>query len=108
MTTYESNREIEFSYTKHLEEFKLDFKQKIDQTVPLNILVDNLKRYLHLINSNSDDIELLWKALRLYLTKREQWRRKSDVDNRTDYVFGPIVMRAFSYHKIPNSALNVI
>lgn len=86
----------------------MNFKQQLEHTATLKLLVDSLKTYLHLINSNNEDIELLWKALRLYSIQREQWDRKSDVEMRSDYLFGPIVMRAFSYLKIPNTAIDVI
>lgn len=107
VTAYVANRELEFSYTTHPEEFKDEFRRKIEQTVPLNILIDDLKKYLHLISGRRDDIELLWRALRLYKTQNDQWKRKSQIDERKTYIFGPITMRALSYHNAPEYAIKV-
>lgn len=107
ITAYAANRELEFTYTVHPEQFKIEFQQQIEHTVPLNILIDNLKRYLHLLSGRTDDIELLWKALRLYKTQYEQWKRKSELDERKKYIFGPITMRALSFHDSPEFAIKV-
>lgn len=107
ISEYAANRDLEFSYTAHPEAFKDEFRQKIDQSVPLNILVDNLKRYLHLVSDRYEDVQLLFRALRQFQTKREQWIKKSTVDIKKDYLFGPITMRALSYHKLPQFALEV-
>lgn len=107
LTKYKLNRDKEHSFTTQLEEFKSEVKQNIKRAVPILTRIDNLKRFLHLINGNSEEIELLRKALHVYLMQREQWHQKSDVDIRDDYIFGPIVMRAFSHLKIPNAALDV-
>lgn len=107
VTAYAANRELEFTYTSHPEEFKYEFRQKVEQTVPLNILVDNLKKYLHLMSGRTEDIELLWRALRLYKTQQEQWQRKSTIDEKRMYTFGPITMRALSYHDLPEYAIKV-
>lgn len=107
VTAYAANRELEFTYTTHLEEFKKDFRQKIEETVPLNILVDNLKRYLHLFSGRREDIELLWRALRLLKTQQDQWQRKSQLDVKKNYIFGPITMRALSFHDTPEYAIKV-
>lgn len=91
----------------HPEQFKDDFRKKIEQTVPLNLLIDHLKRYVHVFNPNLNEIELLWKALRLFKTQSEQWHRKSQIDKKKVYIFGPIVMRALHYHDIPEYAIKV-
>lgn len=107
ITTYISNREEEFKYTSHPEQFKEEFQQIIEHTVPLNVLVDNLKRYVHMISGRSTDIDLLWRALRLFATQREQWERKSQLDIKNNYIFGPITMRALSFHNLPEYAIKV-
>lgn len=107
ITAYAANRELEFTYTVHPEQFKDEFRQKVEQTVPLNLLVDNLKRYVHVFNPNLNEIQLLWKALRLFKTQSDQWRRKSQIDTKKVYIFGPIVMRALSYHDVPEYAIKV-
>lgn len=107
ITSYIANRELEFTYTSHPEQYKDEFRQKLDQTVPLNLLVDNMKRYIHLISARTEDIEVLWRALRLLRTQREQWQRKSQLDTKKDYTFGPITMRALSYHDLPEYAIKV-
>lgn len=107
ITAYIANRELEFTYTANPEQFKAEFQQKVKLTVPLNLLVDNLKRYVHVFNSNLNEIELLWRALRLFKTQNDQWQRKSQLDKRKVYTFGPIVMRALSYHDIPEYAIKV-
>lgn len=89
------------------EPFKLEFRKRLDQTVPLNILIDNMKRYVHLMSGRYDDIELLWKALRLLKTQMDQWQRKSQIDDKRLYIFGPITMRALSYHDLPEYAIKV-
>lgn len=107
ITAYMANREIEFTYTTQPEQFKDEFRQYIDQTVPLNLLIENLKRYLHLMSARSDDVELLWRALRLLKTQRDQWKRKSQLDSKNDYIFGPIIMRALAFHDLPEYAMKV-
>lgn len=107
ITAYVANRELELTYTTHPEEFKDEFRQKIEQTVPLRLLVDNMKRYVHLLSARTEDIEVLWRALRLYKTQREQWQRKSQLDIKSNYIFGPITMRALSYHDLPEYAIKV-
>lgn len=107
ITAYIANRELEFTFTTHPEQFKDEFRQKVEHTVPLNLLVDNLKRYVHVFNPNLNEIELLWKALRLFKTQSDQWQRKSQIDKKKVYIFGPIVMRALSYHDIPEYAIKV-
>lgn len=107
ITAYIVNRELEFTYTTNPEKFKKEFESKINLTVPLNLLVDNLKKYIHLLSDRNDDIELLWKALRLYRTQHEQWIRKSEVELKHTYIFGPITMRALSYHNLPDYAIKV-
>lgn len=107
ITAYIANREIELTYTTHPEQFKDEFRQYIDQTVPLSLLIENMKRYLHLMSARSDDIELLWRALRLFKTQSDQWKRKSQVDLKNDFIFGPITMRALSFHDLPEYALKV-
>lgn len=107
MTSYAANREVELSFTPHPEEFKRDFSGKLERTVPLNILIDNLKRYVHLFDDSPDDIRLLLRALRLFHTQRSQNQQKTDISVKKDYVFGPVVMRAFSYFNQPTIALKV-
>lgn len=107
ITAYAANRELEFTYTAHPDQFKDEFRQKIEHTVPLNLLVDNLKRFVHVFNPNLNEIELLWKALRLFKTQSDQWQRKSQIDKKKVYTFGPIVMRALSYHDVPEYAIKV-
>lgn len=107
ITAYIANRELEFTFTTHPEQFKDEFRQKVEHTVPLNLLVDNLKRYVHVFSPNLNEIELLWKALRLFKTQSDQWQRKSQIDKKKVYIFGPIVMRALSYHDIPEYAIKV-
>lgn len=107
ITAYAANRELEFTYTAHPEQFKDEFRQKVEHTVPLNLLVDNLKRYVHVFNPSLKEMELLWKALRLFKTQSDQWQRKSQIDKKKVYTFGPIVMRALSYHDVPEYAIKV-
>ncbi|XP_055323929.1 pentatricopeptide repeat-containing protein 2, mitochondrial-like [Sitodiplosis mosellana] len=105
VTAYISNRELELMYTSQPEQFKEEFRGKVELAVPLNLLVDNLKKYLHLMSSQRDDIELLWKALRLFNTKRDQWQQKSQIDIKKNYIFGPITMRVLHYHDLPECAI---
>lgn len=107
ITAYESNRDLELTYTAFPEQFKDEFRQKIEETVPLNLMIEYLKKYLHLISDRNEDIDLLWRALRLFQTQREQWQRKSELDKKNDYYFGPITMRALSYHNLPGCAIKV-
>lgn len=108
VTKYAANRELELSYTSHPEDFKTEFKNKVAQSVPLNVLISDLKKYLHLFDNVPQDIELLLKALRLFHTQRERKKHvQVDVSRRTDYIFGPIVMRAFSYFNQPTIAMKV-
>lgn len=107
ITAYVVNRELEFTYTAQPDQFKSEFSKKVEQAVPLNLLVDHLKRYVHVFNANLIEIELLWKALRLVKTQSDQWQRKSQLDTRKVYIFGPIVMRALSYHDLPEYAIKV-
>lgn len=107
ITAYIANRELEFRFNTHPQQFKDEFRQKVEHTVPLNLLVDHLKRYVHVFSPNLNEIELLWKALRLFKTQSDQWQRKSQLDKKKVYTFGPIVMRALSYHDIPEYAIKV-
>lgn len=94
-------------YTAQPEEFKEEFREKLELTIPLNLLVDNLKKYLHLMSGRQEDIELLWRALRLFNTKYSQWEQKSELDNKKNYAFGPISMRALHFHDLPEYAIKV-
>lgn len=107
VTAYISNRELEFTYTTQPEQFKEQFQENIERTVPLNLLVDDLKKYLHLMSNQIGDIELLYRALRLFQTQRDIWKRKSQLDVKKDYTFGPITMRALHYHDMPEYAIKV-
>lgn len=107
VTAYISNRELEFTYTTQPEQFKIQFQENIERTVPLNLLVDDLKKYLHLMSGRIEDIELLYRALRLFQTQRNIWKRKSQLDIKKDYTFGPITMRALHYHGMPDYAIKV-
>lgn len=107
ITAYASNRDLELTYCTHPEQFKDEFRQNIEKTVPLSMLVDNMKRYLHIFGARTQDVELLWKSLRLFRTQYEQWQRKSQLDVQKNYIFGPIVMRALSYHDLPEYAIQV-
>lgn len=107
ITAYISNRELELIYTAQPEQFKEEFREKLELAVPLNLLVDNLKKYLHLMSGRREDIELLWRALRLFNTKYSQWQQKSQLDIKKNYAFGPISMRALHYHDLPEYAIKV-
>lgn len=107
ITAYIANRELELIYTPQPQQFTEEFRSRVELTVPLNLLVDDMKKYVHLMSDRTDDIELLWRALRLYKTQREQWQSKSQLDKKKNYIFGPIVMRALSYHNAPEYAIKV-
>lgn len=107
VTAYILNRELEFTYTTQPEQFKEQFQENIERAVPLNLLVDDLKKYLHLMSDQIEDIELLYRALRLFQTQRNIWKRKSQLDVKKDYAFGPITMRALHYHDMPEFAIKV-
>lgn len=107
ITAYLENRQMEFKYGTDHEQFKDEFRQKLDQTVPLNLLVDKLKKYLHVMSDQNEDIELLWRALRLYKTQSDQWQRKSELDVKKQFAFGPTTMRALSHFNLPEYAIEV-
>lgn len=107
ITAYVENRNLESSYTTNVDEFKMEFQQIINSTGSFNLLVDHIKKYLHLMGNQRDDIELLWNALRVYRIKRDKWQRTSQFDRKKDYIFGPITMRALHYHELPYTAIQV-
>lgn len=104
---YEQTRKVELLYTPHIDTFKKDFKKQIDESVPLYILVPNFKKYINLIDNVDEDITLLWRATRLLNTERERWLNRAPLDDRTDFCFGPVIMRAFSHLRLPVVAKEV-
>lgn len=108
IVAYEANRELELTYTDKPEEFRKEFRQNVDKTLPLDLTIGNLKRFVHIMTASMEDIILLRRSLRMYHTQSIQWKRTSDVENERFYIFGPIVMRALYYHDLPEIAMEVI
>lgn len=104
---YKSYRELALSHEMDLKKFRLEFKGKLEQDVSVDILITNTRRHLHLIDGSHVDIDLLRRALRLFLVKNEQTKTQNQVNPQKDFVFGPLVMRALSYLTLPNVAMQV-
>lgn len=105
--TYISNREQTFARIWKPEEFKKEFREQMASNMPLNLHIEYLKNYLHLMSGRSDDVELLWEGLQLYQTLNDQWQTKSELNLKKNFTFGPIVMRALHYHGLPENAIQV-
>lgn len=107
ITAYLSNRKLEFKYMQKPEEFKVEFKKCIDQHLPSHIILDNLKRFVHIMDDTFSDLNLLESGLRLYCAQRSQMQSRDDDLSKNYYEFGPIVMRAFYHFGLLNQAIEV-
>ncbi|XP_031628867.1 pentatricopeptide repeat-containing protein 2, mitochondrial-like isoform X2 [Contarinia nasturtii] len=105
IAAYIANRELEHEFTTKPEEFKKDFLRKVEKGLPLNLLIDNLKRFIHVIGNEPQDIDLLWRALRMYKSKHDQMRRRSELEAKKLYTFGPIIMRVLHHFNLTEYAI---
>ena len=62
------------------------------------IFTEDLKAMLHIVDNNKEDIELIMKMLKKFHAQNNELRFGN-------YVFGPVVMRAFYYLDLPDVAL---
>lgn len=108
ITAYESSRELEFNYTHRPEEFKVEFKQCIDEHLPSHIILDHLKRFVHIMDGSFADLNLLQSGLRLYSVQRAQLESRGGDISKDYYEFGPIVMRALYHFGLLNPAIEVL
>lgn len=104
---YANMRKVELLYTPEVDKFKKQFKDQVDESVPIHILTRNFKKFVHLVDNVDDDIKLLWRASRLFCTQRERCLAGAGLDNRTDYCIGPVILRTLSYLRLPVVAKEV-
>lgn len=107
ITTYKADREIEHLQTSQPDNFKIIFGQKLKNGLPQGVLVDELRKFLHLIDDSPNDVNLLRKALKQYKEKTINWKKQNFHDELKSYEFGTIAMRAFNLFEQPDVAVEV-
>lgn len=108
ITSYISDRDLEFKYTQSPEEFKVEFDNCIRNTLPPHIVISDLKRYLHLMDDSPNDLNLLQRGLRFYWAQRYQMESRGDDLSTNYYEFGPLVMRALYHFEQLDRAIQVM
>lgn len=107
VTKYEAHRQMGLQNSLNTGEFKAEFEKEIDRSDPSYNIVPDLKRFLHLMDDSSDDINLLHEALILY---DAQWSHHKTLGYNIDkqfYTVGPTVMRALYHFGLLNQAIEV-
>lgn len=107
MDAYESNRKVELCYTPNVAAFRAEFEKHIEESVPLYIFVKSFTKFVHLMDNVDDDIKLLWRASRLLCSQQQRCLIGDGLDKRTAFYAGPVMMRAFSYFRLPVVAKEV-
>lgn len=82
------------------ETFRAKMTEFIKEENKSLIFTEDLKAMLHIVENNENDINLLVKMLTKYNAQNNELRFGN-------YVFGPIVMRAFYFLDVPDVALQM-
>lgn len=86
---------------------KQKLENHIDEAVPLYIFARSFKTFVHLIENVDEDIKLLWRGSRLLNTQLERQLTRPISERQPEYHYGPLIMQAFSYMRLPIVAKEV-
>lgn len=75
--------------------------------MPLYIFERSFKKNLHLIENVDEDIKLLWRGTRLLNTQLQRQLTRPISERQPEYHYGPLIMRAISYLRLPIVAKEV-